>query len=221
MALRTPRPTISLAQCRWFGRTLGLPAFPGVGSMMAGQALIKGSVFSTYSCMQHAFSSMVGGEQLLALDSEGQMLISAAVAGAVASFVATPVERVKLVMQRSPHGEHASALVCARSVIATDGMDGLFFRGLGAMLAREVPSYTFYFLAFELVTAALVPLVAIVPALGGWCRCWAVRGGSRGGAGLSNRHYQGRHRRAMKRAAVAIGWVHSSARAGCTGRRAA
>ena len=138
--------------------------YPGVGSTMAGQALIKGSVFSTYSCMKHAFSSMPGGEHGLALDSDAQMLISAALAGAVASFVATPVERVKLVMQRSPHGDYASALVCARSVVAADGVDGLFFRGLGAMLAREVPSYTFYFLAFELATAALVPIVALLPA---------------------------------------------------------
>ena len=139
--------------------------YPGVSTVMAGQALIKGSVFSTYSCMKHAFSSMPGGEHGLALDSDAQMLISAALAGAVASFVATPVERVKLVMQRSPHGEHASALVCTRSVVAADGVDGLFFRGLGVMLAREVPpSYTFYFLAFELVTAALVPVVAPLPA---------------------------------------------------------
>ena len=64
-----------------------------------------------------------------------------------------------------------SPVTCARGLIERDGAAVFLTRGLGATLAREVPSYIFYFLAYELVKGALgaSPLVPteLVPLLGG------------------------------------------------------
>ena len=39
----------------------------------------------------------------------------------------------------------------AKAVIAADGIDGLFFRGLFATLLREVPGYMLYFVAYTVI----------------------------------------------------------------------
>ena len=65
----------------------GVQAFySGVSSTMVGEAFIKGAVFFTYDLVN----------VLLGTDS---MILAAAIAGAVATLVATPVERIKCVMQ--------------------------------------------------------------------------------------------------------------------------
>ena len=66
----------------------GLSGFyGGVSSTMAGEAVIKGAVFFTYDF----FNALLGPASQL------NMVIAAAISGAVASVVATPVERVKCV----------------------------------------------------------------------------------------------------------------------------
>lgn len=73
--------------------------------------------------------------------------------GLVASFVVTPVERIKVVMQAAvssaskgvasgvPRGGagYANAWGCARNLVAEHGMWRGLFAGLGPTLFREVP----------------------------------------------------------------------------------
>ena len=147
--------------------------YGGVSSTMAGEAVIKGAVFFTYDF----FNALLGPASQL------NMIIAAGISGAVASVVATPVERVKVVMQAGQAGQYASPLACILSLVRTDGVEGLFFRGLVATLLREIPAYIFYFTSYEYASTALLPggslagllPPSIVPVVGGavaGVMCW-------------------------------------------------
>lgn len=139
--------------------------YSGVTSTMAGQALVKGVVFFVYEWAKDAAAMTPLGSGLLALT------VAACISGAAGSFVVTPVERIKCVMQAAPAGTYANPLACAYDVLRADGGHGLAFRGLGATLLRETPAYGFYFVTFEIVNAALladgnVP-TSLTPLIGG------------------------------------------------------
>ena len=68
-----------------------------------------------------------GVEQTLA-----SIALAAAVSGAIAAFVATPVELVKVVMQANDATTFSSPVECLQLIIKDDGIDGLLFRGVGA-----------------------------------------------------------------------------------------
>lgn len=139
--------------------------YGGVASTMLGQAVIKGVLFFAYDLVM---SLLTGGRA----PSTPDLLLSAAASGAVASFFVTPIERVKVVMQASAAADFASPLACINTVLQSDGIAGFCFRGLGATLAREVPAYTLYFVAYEGAKAALLSSApslpaGLVPLLGG------------------------------------------------------
>lgn len=150
----------------------GLAAFySGVSSTMVGEAVIKGAVFFSYEQLSR-----------LLLGVPNSMIIAAGVAGAVASIVATPVERVKCVMQANGSA-YANPFACIASLLSNDGVDGLLLRGFGATLLREVPAYIFYFTSYETVSTALLPggslagliVPSLVPVVGGAAAgvmCW-------------------------------------------------
>ena len=57
-------------------------------------------------------------------------------------------------MQAQPGDEakkYANELECLRAVLETEGWAGLFSRGLGPTLAREIPSYAINFLVYGLL----------------------------------------------------------------------
>ena len=121
---------------------------------MAGQALIKGMLFFVYDLTKSwlvgqpwACSSVcsIGG----VLPLFPSLAIAAAISGAAASFVCTPVERIKCVMQASEKGAYASPTACIGRVIEEDGVSGLLGRGLLVTLFREIPSYVGYLLGYE------------------------------------------------------------------------
>ena len=115
-------------------REEGLDGFySGVAPTMAGQALIKGVLFFVYDLVKAQL--MRGSAESLGLAS---LTLAAAVSGFVAAFVCTPVERLKVVMQASRSTDFASPMQCLRRIVHEDGVSGLFFRGIGATLAREV-----------------------------------------------------------------------------------
>jgi len=137
--------------------------YGGVSSTMAGQAAIKGVVFFVYEWAKGAFSGL--SSVTLSL------ILAACLSGAVGSFVVTPVERIKCVMQATEVGTYSSPLACIAQLRRTDGFYGLLTRGLGATLLREVPAYAFYFVSYDLVkthllSASLVP-ASIIPLVGG------------------------------------------------------
>ena len=82
------------------------------------------------------------------------------------AVVCTPVERLKVVMQAGFVGGPGQ---CLQAIVDEDGLSGLFARGLGATLLREIPAYFFYFSAYEVASSLLAGSVpeALLPLIGG------------------------------------------------------
>jgi solute carrier family 25 carnitine/acylcarnitine transporter 20/29 len=107
--------------------------YSGVSSTMVGQALIKGVTFFAFEAAKPAFSS-------IGLLAPFALVLAACLSGALGSFVVTPVERIKCVMQSREAGVYAHPLECTSELLRSDGLSGLLFRGLGATLLREIPA---------------------------------------------------------------------------------
>ena len=166
--------------------------FGGVKAMMIGQALIKSVAFSAnalaldslkdYDWDTIGLGQVVGTPEQHAVISSTflTLILAAGFAGFVTSFFVTPVERVKVMMQAQSTNAalYANELECIKAVLKNEGFGGLFSRGLGPTLAREVPSYAIYFVVYGLLIhtsvaennlGAAAPLVC--GAMSG-CACW-------------------------------------------------
>jgi len=146
--------------------------FGGVRGMMVGQAIIKSVAFSVNAValafLQQSFPDVAAPALLLA---------ASCFSGFVTSFVVTPVERIKVMMQAAPPGTYANELDCLQAILRKEGWTGLFGRGLGPTLAREVPSYGMYFsiYGFLMQTDVATWLGSFAPLLFGafsGCACW-------------------------------------------------
>ena len=126
--------------------------YGGVKGVMFGQAFIKALAFSsnnwalTYLEHDNAPSLEV-------------LITAAAFSGFVTSFLVNPIERIKILMQADNQGIYKNELDCMRQIIQQDGMKGLLGRGLDATLAREVPGYGLYFVAYSLLIQSEIGLV--------------------------------------------------------------
>ena len=123
-----------------------LSLYNGVAGVMMGNALIKACAFT------------VNGWALSELTSNSptfeQLCISAAFAGMVTSFLSNPIERVKVLMQsnaKTDSIEKLNEIKIISQIISSDGVKDLAFRGLDATLAREIPGYSLYFVAYFLL----------------------------------------------------------------------
>jgi len=155
--------------------------FGGVKAMMIGQALIKSVAFSANALALESLKEYDWDALDLGISSSFLTLILAAsFSGFVTSFLVTPVERVKVMMQAQSTSAalYANELECIQAVLNNEGFFGLFSRGLGPTLAREVPSYAIYFVVYGLLIhtsvaennlGAAAPLVC--GAISG-CACW-------------------------------------------------
>ena len=166
--------------------------FGGVKAMMIGQALIKSVAFSAneqaleslkdFDWDTIGLGSVVGAtpeQNALISSSFLALILAASFSGFVTSFLVTPVERVKVMMQaQSTNSLYSNEIECIQAVLKNEGFLGLFSRGLGPTLAREVPSYAIYFVVYGLLIHTNVaenylggtaPLVC--GAMSG-CACW-------------------------------------------------
>ena len=80
-------------------------------------------------------------------------------------------------MQAQQNSVYANELECIRAVLENEGWSGLFTRGLGPTLAREIPSYAIYFVVYRLLmsTALAGGLGGAAPLVCGavsGCACW-------------------------------------------------
>lgn len=80
-------------------------------------------------------------------------------------------------MQAQQNSVYANELECIQAVLENEGWTGLFSRGLGPTLAREVPSYAIYFVVYGVLmrTAAAEGLGSVAPLVCGaisGCACW-------------------------------------------------
>jgi len=123
--------------------TGGIPGFfAGVQTSMMGQALIKAVVFAVNAAvLQYAQEHHLFGDS-----TAYQLLSAAAMAGFVTSFLAAPVDRIKVLMQCSDHEcYHGNEKECANAVLKQEGLKGFLTRGLGCTMIREIPAYSLYF----------------------------------------------------------------------------
>ena len=87
---------------------------------------------------------------LVHLDASTIMLLAAFSAGVTSSFVVTPVERIKVMMQSNPD-VYSNEMQCIQAVLNTEGMGGLLTRGLGISFIREIPSVGLSFILYALL----------------------------------------------------------------------
>lgn len=136
--------------------------FGGVRGMMAGQAVIKALAFSANAAAL-GWLQQQAAVHAAYLPATVLLLGAAFFAGFITSFVVAPIERIKVMMQAS--ASYRNEWHCIQVILETEGWQGLFSRGLGPTLAREIPSYGLYFWTYGFLTSmfdlgpALSPLV--------------------------------------------------------------
>lgn len=172
--------------------------YGGVKAMMIGQALIKSIAFSSNgfalgvlndsnllgvasslgsSGVEEMGGTAGGAEGAVAATPFMALILAASFSGFVTSFIVAPVERVKVMMQAQQNSLYANELECIQAVLANEGWTGLFSRGLGPTLAREVPAYAIYFVVYGVLmqTPTAEALGGVAPLLCGaisGCACW-------------------------------------------------
>jgi solute carrier family 25 carnitine/acylcarnitine transporter 20/29 len=131
--------------------------FAGVGTSMMGQAIIKSVAFGVNSAVLAYLtqSNVSGAMAMVRMDPINALVVAAATAGFVTAFLATPIDRIKVLRQCNNNsggggGEqcHLSDMDCLKNVLEHERLQGLMFRGLGPTLFREVPAYTIYFCTY-------------------------------------------------------------------------
>ncbi|KAL7520029.1 hypothetical protein ACHAWX_004780 [Stephanocyclus meneghinianus] len=155
--------------------------FGGVRAMMIGQALIKSVAFSANDLALRVLSDSSDGAMMVASlveeNSFTTLLLAASFSGFITSFLVAPVERVKVMMQAQQTTKYANELECIQAVLTNEGWMGLFSRGLGPTLAREVPSYAIYFVVYGVLIQSTLAegLGNVAPLVFGaisGCACW-------------------------------------------------
>jgi len=131
----------------------GLAGFyGGVRTSMLGQAIIKATAF---------------GINAAVLQADYDLVTAAATAGFVTAFLASPVDRIKVLMQTD---KFEGEIDCFRSIVSTEGWKGLLSTGLGPTILREVPAYTLYFYLYGTLmstASATDAMGALAPAISG------------------------------------------------------
>ncbi|CAB9514683.1 Mitochondrial basic amino acids transporter [Seminavis robusta] len=181
IASAIPVPTAGASMMevsQYIYQTAGIPGFfAGVSTSMLGQAIIKAVVFAVNAAvLQYSREHHLFGDHTAL-----QLLSAAALAGFVTSFLAAPVDRIKVLMQCADHEcYNGDETECVDAVLQREGWKGLLGRGLFVTMIREVPAYSLYFGVYGGLQAYCTDLSALLgptltPALYGaaaGCACW-------------------------------------------------
>lgn len=128
--------------------TQGINGFyGGVSTSMIGQAIIKATAFSVNAAALHADYNLVA---------------AAATAGLVTAFLASPVDRIKVLMQT---GVYQNEMHCFKSILENEGPKGLMCTGLVPTIFREVPAYTLYFYLYGILMSSSADLLGVIAPL--------------------------------------------------------
>ncbi|GBF97772.1 mitochondrial arginine transporter [Raphidocelis subcapitata] len=158
------------------------------------RGLFRGMSYPLYTtALQNAvtFQAQRAGERTLAAAGAQPGLLATCgagmFAGAVQTFISSPVEllKIRLQLQRARPGaaDYVGPLGMLRRVVAQEGAAGLL-RGCGVTLLRDTPSYGFYFVIYAAACSGLEPLAARLARGGaGTAACSAAEAPDRGGGG--------------------------------------
>ena len=129
-------------------------------------ALGYGAINSTVFTMQNVGTKLMQGENPeKELDVNEKMLVGAFV-GFTQTFVRSPIERVKTVMQirnrDATKAPYSNSISCAYNLVRKEGLKAGLYEGFAPTLCREVPQYTFYFIVYENVRTFLEPHVGTI-----------------------------------------------------------
>lgn len=119
--------------------------FSGVSGVMVGESLIKAVAYTANAVGLAYFASTLPPDD----EPVKAILAAACLSGIVTSFFVAPVERVKVLMQTR---QFENEWDCIKDVLQSEGIDGLFRRGLVATMVRDVPSYALYFGIYGILT---------------------------------------------------------------------
>src|SRR5690349_13404601 len=127
--------------------------YKGMSSLLVGVAGVNALIFGVYGSLRPYVHGSPGNNALWAHFAAGS------VAGAVQSFIASPMELVKTRMQLNesnsslPDQKPPSPKEVLKSLYQKEG--GLFrgvFKGWGVTLFREIPGFGTYFATYEALT---------------------------------------------------------------------
>ncbi|EYB95127.1 hypothetical protein Y032_0163g3468 [Ancylostoma ceylanicum] len=122
--------------------------YKGLSSPLASLTAINAIVFGVHGSVCREFSQP---------DSLRAHFFAGCAAGMMQSIIATPSERLKLLIQiqtDSAHSRYQSPLHAARSLVARQGL-GTLSRGFWATLVRDCPAFGIYFASYEWMSRSM------------------------------------------------------------------
>eukprot|EP00979_Chaetoceros_neogracilis_P013661 scaffold3990_cov284-Chaetoceros_neogracile.AAC.2 len=137
------------------GKIDGIGSGGGAAAALSGEEVLEMNMFQLIALIykmegiQGFYGGVKGMMDSYNLPGVAALLIAACFSGFVTSFLVTPIERIKVLLQSS--NAYKNEIDCFQKVIKVEGVIGIFTRGLGPTLAREIPSYGIYFLIYGLL----------------------------------------------------------------------
>ncbi|XP_030896444.1 solute carrier family 25 member 48 isoform X2 [Leptonychotes weddellii] len=150
--------------------------FKGMSFPLASIAVYNSVVFGVFSNMQRFLSQHHARESEASRSHTlSDLLLASMVAGVVSVSLGTPVDliKIRLQMQTQPFQEgnlglkpravalgvqpvYQGAVHCIATIVRTEGLAGMY-RGVGAMLLRDVPGYCLYFIPYVFLNDWITP----------------------------------------------------------------
>ena len=160
--------------------------YKGMGAPIVGVAFVNAVLFSSFGFFKNIQCSARQSPSQLSI---AQIGIAGSFAGIVNSFVAGPIEMVKLRLQAERNtGEASKPTQLVSRIYSKFGVSGLF-RGLQATIIKEIPAYFGFFGAYETSCRLLAdspyesptnlspPALVLSGAIGGlgyWVSCYPL-----------------------------------------------
>ncbi|EFB24286.1 hypothetical protein PANDA_000768, partial [Ailuropoda melanoleuca] len=166
--------------------------FKGMSFPLASIAVYNSVVFGVFSNTQRFLSQHHGKESEASRSRTlSDLLLASMVAGVVSVGLGAPVDliKIRLQMQTQPFREATLGLKpgavalgkqpvyqgpvhCITTIVRTEGLAGMY-RGVSAMLLRDVPGYCLYFIPYVFLNEWITPEACTGPSP---CAVWLAGG---------------------------------------------
>ncbi|XP_043444266.1 solute carrier family 25 member 48 isoform X1 [Prionailurus bengalensis] len=166
--------------------------FKGMSFPLASIAVYNSAVFGVFSNTQRFLSQHHCRDPGASPSGTlSDLLLASMVAGVVSVGLGTPVDliKIRLQMQTQPFQEanlglrprtmtlgkppvYQGPVDCIATIVRTEGLAGMY-RGVGAMLLRDVPGYCLYFIPYVFLNDWITPEACTGPSL---CAVWLAGG---------------------------------------------